>query len=75
MTRTEAINPGNCSMHYSTSYFPIVVPRGYDSIDGGGTIPGMESVKSSLEWRPRECREHISENKSGHWIDKIKIQA
>lgn len=74
MARTEARNPGNCSKHYSTSCIPIVVPWGYDSIDGGGTIPGMESVKSSLERRQRECREHISENKSGHWIDKIKIQ-
>ena len=32
-----------------------------DSRDGGGTIPGMESVESSRERRPRECLEHILE--------------
>ena len=30
-------------------------------MDGGGTIPWMESVESSLERRPRECLEHILE--------------
>ena len=32
-----------------------------DSMDGGGTIPWMESVESSLEQRPRETLEHILE--------------
>jgi len=29
----------------------------------GGTIPWMESVESSLEQRPRKCREHVFERR------------